>query len=156
MGGTDSALTRTPWKTERACIGNRREQRGQGVNAMSLHGELKGRDQSKDGVSSWGLLSKQRLFNLHGNRVTSVAGELKGLRAKQGQIITQSNKFLQTLRNQVIAQWFVRCSGTCRLRFESGMQHNFFCIFFQFIFLHHCRFKEWPDSDVPITLSVPS
>ena len=62
---------------------------------------------------------------LHGNRATSMAGELKGLRAKQGQIITQRNKFLQTYRNQVIAQWFVRCSGTCRLRFNLGMQHIF-------------------------------
>ena len=151
VGGTDhGAITPTPRKTERACVGNaiqpplrmrwedgarapafgnRRKQRGRGVNAASLRGELKGRDQSKDYVSSWGLLDKQRLFNLHGNRTTSVAGELKGLRAKQGQIITQRNKFLQTLRNQVIAQWFVCCFGTCRLRFESGMQH---------IFLHFC------------------
>ena len=128
VGGTDhGAITRTPRKTERACVGNRHEQAMDSwVNTASLHGELKGRDQSKDGVSSWGLLSKQRLFNLHGNRVTSVAGELKGLRAKQGQIITQRNKFLQTLRNQVIAQWFVRCSGTCRLWFDSGMQHIYF------------------------------
>ncbi|XP_066320663.1 uncharacterized protein [Miscanthus floridulus] len=78
MGGTDhGAITPTPRKTERACVGNaielplrmrwedrarapmfgnQREQRGQGVNAASLHGELKGRDQSKDGVSLWGLL----------------------------------------------------------------------------------------------------
>ena len=121
MGGTNhGAITPTPRKTERACVGNaiepplrmrwedgarapafgnRREQRGRGVNAASLRGELKGRDQSKDGISSWGLLGKQWLFNLHGNRATSVAGELKGLRAKQGQIITQRNKFLQTLQN---------------------------------------------------------
>ena len=147
VGGTNhGAITPTPRKTERACFGNaiepplrmrwedgarapafvnRREQRGRGVNAASLRGELKGHDQSKDDVSSWRLLGKQQLFNLHGNCVTSVAGELKGLRAKQGLIFTQRNKFLQTLRNQVIAQWFVRCSETCRLRFESGMQHIF-------------------------------
>ena len=72
MGGTNhGAITPTPWKTERAYVGNaiepplrmrwedgarapafvnRREQRGRGVNAASLHGELKGRDQSKDWV----------------------------------------------------------------------------------------------------------
>jgi len=77
MGGTNhGAITPTPRKTERACVGNaiepplrmrwedearapvfgnRREQRGRGVNAASLRGELKGRDQSKDRV-------KRRLF----------------------------------------------------------------------------------------------
>jgi hypothetical protein len=79
---------------------------GSWVNATSLHGELKGRDQSKDQENS----------AVHGNRATCMAGELKGLRAKQGQIITQRNKFLQTFRNQMIAQCFVRCSGTCRLQ----------------------------------------
>ena len=80
VGGTDhGAITPTPRKTERACVGNaiepplrmhwedgarapafgnRRKQRGRGVNAASLHEELKGHDQSKDGVSSWGLLGK--------------------------------------------------------------------------------------------------
>ena len=57
MGGTDGAITRTPRKTERACVGNRREQpMDSWVNAASLRGELKGRDQSKDQEnigSSW-------------------------------------------------------------------------------------------------------
>ena len=120
VGGTDhGAITRTPRKTEHACVGNRREQpMDSSVNTASLRGELKGHDQSKDRVI--------KTLALHGNRATSVAGELKGLRAKQGQIITQRNKFLQTFRNQVIAQWFVRCSGTCRLWFDSGMQHIYF------------------------------
>ena len=52
VGGTDhGAITRTPRKTERACVGNRREQpMDSWVNTASLHGELKGRDQSKDQV----------------------------------------------------------------------------------------------------------
>jgi len=120
VGGIDhGAITPTPQKTERACVGNQRKQpMDSWVNAASLCGELKGRNQSKDRVI--------KIVALHGNRATSVAGELKGLRAKQGHIITQRNKFLQTYRNQVIAQWFVRCSGTCRLRFDSGMQHFYF------------------------------
>ena len=50
VGGTDhGVITRTPWKMERACIGNRREQPlDSWVNAASLRGELKGHDQSKD------------------------------------------------------------------------------------------------------------
>ena len=57
MGGTDhGATTRTPRKTEHACIGNWREQpMDSWVNAVSLRGELKGHDQSKDRV-------KQRFF----------------------------------------------------------------------------------------------
>ena len=117
VGGTDGALTCTPRKTERLCW-----------EPMRVADGLL----DKRGVSSWGTEGPRpvqglgKTTALHGNRAPSVAGELKGLHAKQGQIITQRNKFLQTLRNQVIAQWFVRCSGTCRLRFESRMQHNFF------------------------------
>ena len=54
VGGTDQgAITRTPRKMERACVGNRREQPLESwVNAASLHGELKGHDQSKDRENS--------------------------------------------------------------------------------------------------------
>jgi hypothetical protein len=57
VGGTDhGAITLTPRKTERACVGNRREQpMDSWVNAASLRGELKGCDLSKDRV-------KQQLF----------------------------------------------------------------------------------------------
>ena len=54
--GVSVGGTRTPRKTEHACVGNRREQpMDSWVNVASLRGELKGRDQSKDRV-------KQRLF----------------------------------------------------------------------------------------------
>ena len=57
VGGTDhGAITRTPRKTERACVGNRHEQpMDSWVNTASLRGELKGHDQSKERV-------KLRLF----------------------------------------------------------------------------------------------
>ena len=55
VGGTNhGAITRTPRKTERAYVGNRREQPTDSwVNVASLRGELKGRDQSKDRVKWW-------------------------------------------------------------------------------------------------------
>ena len=61
MGGTDGAITHTPRKMERACIGNRREQpMDSWVNAVSLRGELKGRDQSKDRVKWWLFMGTAR------------------------------------------------------------------------------------------------
>ena len=62
VGGTDhGAITRTPRKTERPGVGNRREQpMDSWVNVASLRGELKGRDQSKDRVKQWLFMGTAR------------------------------------------------------------------------------------------------